>query len=223
MTAAVIVPTVGRPQNAEPFMSSLRATANKASAYAVHDHDDTATIEAWGAAGATLIDVSDHLELERPARFSERINIGYACTDEPWLFITGDDVLFRVGWLSNAAMVAGRDYHVIGTNDLGNPRVMAGQHATHLLIRRSYVDEMGASWDGPKVVCHEGYHHCYVDDEIVVVAKSRGVWAMALSSVVEHLHPWFGKADEDWVYKLGQKNIEADHWKFERRLTEWLG
>jgi len=221
-TTAVIVPVLGRPQNAAPFMASLRATAKTATVYAIHDAKDTETADAWATAGATLLDVNDHRELNRPGTFSEKVNVGYLRTDEPWLFITGDDVRFTVGWLSNAQLVASRYYHVVGTNDLGNPRVMAGQHATHLLIRREYVDECGASWDGPKVVCHEGYAHNYVDDEIVMVAKQRGAWLMALSSVVEHLHPWFGKSDEDWVYKLGQESADADRWKFERRLKDNL-
>ena len=76
-----------------------------------------------------------------------------------------------------------------------------GDHATHLLIPAAYIDEHGASWDGPKVVCHEGYRHWYVDDEIVTAAKQRGVWAMALGLQVEHLHPVWGKAENDDTYR----------------------
>jgi hypothetical protein len=43
---------------------------------------------------------------------------------------------------------------------------------------------------------------------------------MARSSVVEHLHPWFGKGKQDWVYELGQRNMHADEQLFERRLRE---
>ena len=58
---------------------------------------------------------------------------------------------------------------------MSNPRVISGEHGTHLLIRRSYIDEVGASWgtDGkgtPGEVCHDGYTHMYVDDEIVTAA-----------------------------------------------------
>jgi hypothetical protein len=218
--AAVIVPTLGRPQNAAPFMESLRATAREARAYVVHDPNDVATIEAWGAAGARLVDLGEHRDLDRPGSFAERINIGYAVSDEPWLLVTGDDVRFGVGWLSNALVIASRAYHVVGTNDLGTPRVVAGHHSPHPLIRREYVDEQGASWDGPKVLAHEGYRHWFVDDEIVTAAKLRSVWAMARSSVVEHLHPWFGKGKTDWVYELGQRNMHADEQLFERRLRE---
>jgi hypothetical protein len=111
---------------------------------------------------------------------------------------------------------------VVGTNDLGNPRVTSGEHATHLLIRRSYVDEHGASWDGPKTVCHEGYRHWYVDDEIVTAAKQRGTWAMALGSVVEHLHPMWGKGEPDEVYLAGQASAKADAELFQARCRQNL-
>jgi hypothetical protein len=107
---------------------------------------------------------------------------------------------------------------VVGTNDLANARVLAGEHATHLLIRRSYVDDVGSSWDGPKILAHEGYRHNFVDDELVTAAKQRGVWQMALGSVVEHHHPVFGKADDDDVYQLGQSFWETDWELYKQRL-----
>lgn len=209
---AVLVPVMRRPQNAAPFMASLRASTGLATVYAVADADDTETIAAWTAAGASVL-VRDGAE----GTFAEKVNYGYRNTDEPWVFIVGDDVRFHAGWLDHAQAIAGDTRHVIGTNDLGNPRVVAGDHATHLLIRRSYVDEQGASWDGPKIVAHEGYRHWYVDDEIVTAAKQRGVWAMALGSVVEHLHPAWGKADTDDVYGLGQAHASEDQAVFEKR------
>lgn len=211
---SVIVPVMRRPQNAEPFMTSLRATTGLATVYAVHSQGDTDTANAWRQAGATLLEV----DLGQPGTFAEKVNFGYQHSDDPWLFLCGDDVHFRPGWLDHAIQAAGGQYHVVGTNDLGNPRVIAGEHATHLLIRRSYVDGLGASWDGPKVVCHEGYHHWYVDDEIVTVAKQRGTWTMARESVVEHLHPAWGKAEGDEIYELGQSHAAEDEALFQERL-----
>ncbi len=92
------------------------------------------------------------------------------------------------------------DADVVGTNDLLNPRVMRGEHATHMLIRRSYIDEIGSSWDGPGIVAHEGYHHWYVDDEIVMAAKLRGRFQAAVGSHVQHFHPMGGKVPDDEVY-----------------------
>jgi hypothetical protein len=215
---AVIVPVLGRPEHAEPFMASLRASTGLATCYAVCDEADTEAALAWKQAGAEVLVWGG--DGDRPGTFAEKVNYGYAYTDEPWLFLVGSDVQFHPGWLDHAQAVAGDSYHVVGTNDLGNPRVTSGEHATHLLVRRSYVDEVGASWDGPGILCHEGYRHWYVDNEIVTAAKQRGVWAMALASKVEHLHPLFGKGDDDEVYRIGQAHAPTDKATFERRARE---
>lgn len=210
---AVLVPAI-RHTNAQRFMDSLRASSGLAQAYAVASPEETEQIAAWKASGAEVIVEPD------VATFAQRINAGYRHTAEPWLFVTGDDVRFHAGWLDHAQAVAGDRYHVVGTNDLANPRVTAGDHATHMLIRRTYVDDVGASWDGPKAVAHEGYRHWYVDDEIVAAAKLRGVWAMALGSRVEHRHPLYGTAEPDEVYELGQRHAEADRQLFEGRWAD---
>jgi hypothetical protein len=217
---AVIVPVLRRPQNAEPFMRSLRASTGLATAYAVADADDLDTIAAWRAAGAQVI-VADAVDGEPLRTFAKKVNLGYAKTAEPWLFVVGDDVRFHPGWLDHGQHVAEiLEADVIGANGLGNERELRGEHAAHLLIRRSYVDEHGASWDGSGVVAHEGYGHWFVDDEIVTAAKQRGKWQMALGAVVEHRHPLF-RADvsEDEVYALGQASAEADRDLFRSRLA----
>lgn len=215
---AVVVPVLRRPQNAAPFMRSLRASTGLATVYAVADRDDAETGAAWAAAGAKVLLVDfDHL-----GTFPEKVNVGYAGTTEPWLFLAGDDVQFHPGWLDWAQHTAGDRFHVVGTNDLGNPRVLAGEHATHLLVRRKYVAGMGASWDGPGVVAHEGYRHWAVDDEIVTTAKARGVWTPCLDAVVEHLHPYLNKGEMDEVYKLGEANAQADVALFRSRVQEYL-
>jgi hypothetical protein len=73
------------------------------------------------------------------------------------------------------------------------------------------------------VVCHEGYRHWFVDDEIVWTAKQRGVWAFAAGSIVEHLHPYWGKGEMDSVYALGQEHAEADKALFIARAAANTG
>jgi glycosyltransferase involved in cell wall biosynthesis len=209
---AVVVPVLERPQNAEPFMRSLRASTGRAKVYAVCSDD--ADVTAWQDAGATVV------KTDRVS-FAEKVNDAYAETSEPWLFLVGDDVRFHAGWLDHAQHVAvNTGAQVVGTNDLGTERVLRGEHATHMLIRRTYIDEQGASWDGPGVVCHEGYRHWYVDDEIVTAAKQRGVFAPALASVVEHLHPLFDKGVDDETYRRGQRHAGKDKVTFVRRMKE---
>jgi hypothetical protein len=223
---AVIVPVMRRPQNAEPFMASLRASdpTSQCRVFAICDAEDIETRRAWREAGAQVETVDFGEDEVRPGTFAEKVNAGYHFTGrldaEPWLLLVGDDVRFAPGWLDHAQHAARDGASVIGTNDLHNPRVTSGQHATHLLIRRSYVDEVGASWDGPKVVAHEGYGHWYVDDEIVTAAKQRGVWAFAKHARIEHLHPLWGLAENDEVYRLGQSHAETDRALFEARVAE---
>jgi hypothetical protein len=215
---AVLVPVMRRPANAAPFMDSIRATSPAAKVYAVADAGDYDTITAWREAGAAVL-IKRYAD-DRGGTFAEKVNFAADHTAEPWLFLCGDDVRFAPGWLEQAQQKArDTDCAVVGTNDLGNPRVMAGDHATHLLIARNYVDKVGASWDGPGVVCHEGYRHWFVDDEIVMAAKQRGQWAHAGMSIVEHLHPLWGKGDADEVYELGQSHAEHDGAVFHGRVA----
>lgn len=150
----VIVPVLHRPQNVKPFMDTLRASTGLAEAWFVCDPNDGEEIDTVRENGGRVI--------KHPGSFAEKVNAAYPHTKAPWVFLVGDDVLFQPAWLDHAQFVAKAfDGKVIGTNDLGNPRVMNGDHATHLLIARDYIDEQGASWDGPGVVCHEGYRHWY--------------------------------------------------------------
>jgi len=72
-------------------------------------------------------------------------------------------------------------------------------------------------------VCHEGYHHWFVDDEIVTVAKTRQTFQMALGAEVEHIHPMGGKAPNDEVYDLGAAKSELDEKHFKARFNKYVG
>lgn len=214
---AVVVPVMRRPQNAAPFMRSLRASTGLADVYAVTDAEDTATASAWLDEGAQVLVSS------RGSTFAQKVNHAALNCDRDWLFLTGDDVRFHPGWWDAALHTARTENaSVVGTNDLKNHRTVYGEHGTHLLVSRSYITETGASWDGPGVVCHEGYRHWFVDDEIVAAAKQRRVWAHAGASRVEHLHPIFGDAEFDDVYELGESHAKRDKALFEKRCREHM-
>jgi hypothetical protein len=212
---AVVVPVLNRPHRAEPFMASLLESTNNAAVYAVAEELDVETQKAWLVAKANLL-------WSPRTTFPEKVNYAYGITDEPWLFLTGDDVAFHIGWLDELLRVAAETgAQVIGSNDLANPRSEDGSHAPHMLISRRYIAEQGASWDGPGVVCHEGYRHMFVDDEIVTVAKQRGVFAFAKDAVVEHLHPVVEKSEVDATYRLGWSYAEVDKSRFAERMREY--
>lgn len=224
---AVIVPVAQR-DNAETFLSSLAASLTPAQhdrvwIYLMADDEDLPTLMAWEKHSRLYPSIifDHHRYLRTMGSFAEKVNRGYEISDEPWLFLVGDDVRFHKGWLDQAMQVARTGgKHVIGTNDLANPAVMAGHHATHMFISRSYVNDFGASLDGPGVICHEGYRHWYVDNEIVQLAVGRGMFAPCLASHVEHLHPLYGKGVMDDVYAIGQAAAAADAalWAQRRQL-----
>ena len=211
----VIVPVHHRPANAAPFMRSLRASTGLVDVVAVAMEDDVETIEAWRSEGVGVL-LSDRKS------FAHKVNVAFATVVTPWIFLVGDDVHFHPGWLDHLQWVAEKaGAKVVGSNDLGNPAVIAGTHATHMLIDSAYVQDVGASWDGPGIVTHDGYRHNFVDNEIVEAAKVRGVWSMALGSLVEHLHPaWDDRRVMDETYRLGQSTFERDHTLFEARYRE---
>lgn len=209
---AVVVPVMKRPASAEPFMRSLRASTGLATVYAVCDPGDSETYTAWLEAGAEVL-VSD-----RGHTFAQKANYALGKTSEDWLLLVGDDVKFHPGWWDHALDAARRDNaSVVATNDLGNARVMAGVHATHPVISRRYIEEQGASWDGPGSVCHEGYRHWYVDNEWTRVAQEHGVFTAALGSKIEHLHPIWGKGEVDDTYRKGEHSQQRDAALWERR------
>lgn len=221
----VIVPILGRAHHAAPFMESFRANTpeNRAVVLAVASLRDPvsdevflATKDAWRYTGAEVL-----LAATVGRSFAQKVNHAYHNTEEPWLLLVGSDVRFHPGWLTSALITAEMtDAKLIATNDLGNPRVMAGEHATHPLINREWIDSHGASWDGPGVVCHEGYAHQFVDNEWTAVARQAGVFAYSPLSILEHLHPVWQKSEDDDVYRLGQASFEADKALFiERALA----
>lgn len=200
---AVLVPT-DRPDGAEVLMQTLRASTGLATAYALVSAEDE-TAAAWRAAGAEVI--------VEPGWWSQRVNRALGQVEEPWIFLTNDDVKFHPGWFDQAVAVSvDRCYRVIGVNDFVTPVVQAGEHAFSVLVDREYAVTEGASWDGPGLA-HEGYRYWFLD-EIVAAAKQRGVWAMALGSTVER-----PPEDEGW----GRPPMAKDQQLFERRIKERFG
>lgn len=209
---AVVVPVLNRPHRAAPFMESLCASTDRARVYAVVNEVDAATRDAWIAARANVF-------VTTLTTFAEKVNYAYGLTGEAWLFMVGDDVVFHPEWADELLRVSDETGAlVVGANDLTGIRET---HAPHLLVSRQYVADQGASWDGPGVVCHEGYRHMFVDDEVVTVAKQRGVFAVAIDAIVEHLHPVVEKAEVDSTYQLGWSYAELDKSRFAERMREF--
>lgn len=209
----MLVPVLGRPKRIETLAADVAAaTPEPHRVLFIATRGDHATVQALKG--------HDHLIVDRPGSYAQKINAGYRHTDDPVLFMAADDLHFHPGWLPAALAHLG-PAEVVGTNDLGNPRTLRGEHACHNLFTRSYIEERSGVIDQPGVVLNEGYRHAYVDDEFVGTARHRGVWAFAETSVVEHLHPFFGKGDMDRTYRIGQSHNTAGRRLHERRRHLW--
>ena len=213
---AVLVPMLGRPHRVEPLLESITATTPGARVLFLLSTGDVAVHEAVTVAGA------DHLDIDGPScgDYARKINTGLRHTVEPLLFLGADDLRFHPGWLEAATAKLAPGVGVVGTNDLGSPRVIAGNHATHSLVTRDYAERFGTI-DEPGKILHEGYPHEYVDDELVGTAKHRGAWAFAVDSHVEHLHPAWGKAPTDGMYQRQRSRMAAGRPLYEARKHLW--
>lgn len=206
MTCVILVPALNRPHRVAPLLDGIAAaTPQQHSILFIVDPDDFAEQEAIRAAGGEMI--------VHGGSYAQKINAGVRNTDEPFIFFGADDLHFWPRWLARAAGLISDQVGVVGTNDIGNARVKRGDHATHSLVARWYAELGAIDGGGP---LHEGYGHCFVDDEFVETAKHRGAWAFARGSVVEHLHPDWGKGQRDGVYDKGQSTFVADRAHFRR-------
>lgn len=211
MSVAILIPVLRRPHRVGAVLRSIRASTPDARVLFICDPDDEQQQAAVTAAGETPVIYG--------GSYAVKINAGIKRTTEPLLFLGADDLHFHAGWLPAAASHMTGRIGVVGTNDLGNRRVVAGEHATHSLIARWYAD-LGTIDEAGKVL-HEGYRHCFCDDELVATAKHRGAWAFADDAVVEHLHPDWGKASRDAVYDKGQATFRWDRRVHRGRRHLW--
>lgn len=213
----IVVPVLRRPHRVAPLVASVRDNTPEAHRLLfVASPTDRAEIEAINAAGAEVLVMSaDH----RRGDYAKKINAAAAASTEPYVFTGADDLRFRAGWLTAALDKMADGAGVVGTNDLGSPRVIAGEHSTHSLVARWYID-LGTI-DEPGKIFHEGYWHEFVDDELVETAKRRGAYAHADDSHVEHLHPAWGKAQRDALHAQFAQRMAFGRRVYNRRRHLW--
>lgn len=215
MRVVIVVPVLARPHRVAPLIASVERATKDYRLLFVANESDTAEIEELQHCRADHIVVPDSR-----ISWACKINDGFRATTEEWIFTGADDLHFHPDWFPRALRWAEDGYHVIGTNDICNPRVMTGEHATHALFRRSYVEQFGTI-ERPGLVMHEEYRHDHADDEAIGTAKARGVYVHAFDSIVEHLHPMRGKSEDDDTYRLGRKFSQAGRQLFRKRSPLW--
>lgn len=212
----IVVPVLARPHRVAPLLADIEAaTPEPHRVLFVADVDDAPELAALRAAGAEFITV------DQPRNYAAKINAAYRSSTEPLLFSAADDLHYHPGWLTAARARLSDRIHVVGTNDLGNRRVMEGRHSTHTLFTREYIERRSGVLDQPNTVLCEMYPHDYVDDEFVGVAKARGTFVSASDSVVEHLHWAWGKGETDEVYEGAMRRREEGRAIHVRRRKMW--
>lgn len=214
MSVAILVPVLRRPQNVRPLLGSIRETTTvRHRVLFICDPDDRDEQKAIIRAGGELIAPGGN--------YAQKINAGFEATTEPWVLLGADDLRFHPDWFERAMRWATPTTGVIGTNDLCNPRVMTGEHSTHSLVRRSYIERESGVVDEPGKVLHEGYVHEYCDDELVQTAMARGRYVHAFDALVEHMHPLVNKAADDSTYQLGRLHTRQSRRTFAVRQRLW--
>ena len=216
----VLVPTWHRPASLIPLVRNITETTRTgAQVVIIAEADDEPTF-ALAADLAPALMVAN----TRKRNFAGATNTGYASATGDYIFTGSDDLRFYDGWdeAALAALEADPVLRVAGTNDLGNPGVLAGLTSTSHLIDRRYIDEVGAvAGQPPGMVVCEDYGHEYTDTELVATAKARGVFAPCLASIVEHRHTIFGKAPWDETYARTRAASAGDGAIFESRRHLW--
>lgn len=214
---AIIVPMLGRPHRVVPLLASIYQTVPGARIVFVvspHDAEVHAELDRVGAERITV-------PYEPWGDYARKVNAGYRYTTEPLLFTGADDIEFEPGWYEQASSHLEDGIGVVGTNDLGNPRVIAGDHSTHSLVTRAYADRYGTI-DGPGQIYHEGYWHDYCDTEMVETARYRHAYSHAHSARVRHRHPnWLPTVPVDASYLLQPQRMRAGRRVYLRRRHLW--
>jgi glycosyltransferase involved in cell wall biosynthesis len=217
---AILIPVLRRPQNIAPLVESVRKhTKEPFELIFIASPGDEKEINELSNQKQSYITL-DH-NFENKGDYARKLNTAFKSIEANWYFLGADDLKFHPGWFEAAMFTRDHtDACVIGTNDMGSPVVMSGQHATHSLVLRDYVLECGTIDERGKIL-HEGYQHNFVDSEFVETAKWRGAWAFAMNSKVEHLHPDWKKGKKDPVYAIGKSGWETDRQYFEKRKRLW--
>ena len=214
------MPVLSRPQSVAPLVDSIKETTQVPHTILfLCSPGDTEQIEACRKVKAKVKIVP--WEVGR-SEYPKKMNLGYKLTKGEFMLMGADDLTFQECWDINALEVAEQSgAGVIGTNDCANRHVMRGYFSTHALVRRSYVQEMGASLDGPGTLVSESYDHNYCDRELSHLAQSRGLWAFAKEAKIKHRHPLWRTASDDSTYAKGRTSSREDQENFYLRSEQW--
>jgi hypothetical protein len=197
MRTIVLVPSRGRPANAERCLASIRETArdHRTAALVLVDADDP-TLEDYRALDLPVWVVPPG------GRFTGALNHAAAALAEGYdaMGAFGDDVIFRTsGWdvkLSRVLHRPGIAY--------GDDRMHGERHPTAVFMSTEVYRALG--WLALPVV-----FHTWADDGWKRLGIEAGILRYMPSVILEHMHPFNGKAEDDATYRLVYSQATGDH------------
>jgi glycosyltransferase involved in cell wall biosynthesis len=213
---AVLIPTLGRPHKLKENVDNLFSVTGRDEIDIVFiiEPDDEASLKA-----------AEQLEClivlnERTKNYAGAINTAVNVLDHRYFYAAADDFNFHPNWLP-PLLEKSKQYGIVGSDDLGNPNVKAGNFAVSYLVSRWYIPYACIGY--PDCLVYEGYKHNYTDTELSQTAIHRGQYYFCAESVVEHMHPAWGKAGFDKTYErsLDQSLMDIDDAEFRRRSGLW--
>jgi hypothetical protein len=224
MVILIVIPVLNRPHRVQPLVENIYRSRRHLELHPVFvlspdDHEELEEVENSG---------EDYIVCDwQPERgdFARKTNLAANSFDDEWILAGADDLYFQPGWAEAAVSVATKTKkRFVSTNDRANPLVMRGDHATHPLVHRSYLQE--GTIDEPNKIYFEGYSHQCVDNEATATAKYRNEYVFAQSSVVEHHHPIYPRRGVrvplDSTYEKGLRDGKEDLALFKSRQHLWM-
>lgn len=219
----VVVPTYGRSGRMEPLARNiLENSQTPVKVFFVVEEDDAQSV---AEAERLNKDLVSFVLNARKKTYAGAVNTAarYLLPQGfDYLFLGADDLDFRTGWDVEALETAKETgAQVIGTNDLHNPYVLAGTHATHYLIDCRYLTREPYDPDMVGQVLYEGYDHNYTDTEFIGAAKAASIFAPCMTAVVEHRHPDWGMSPADATFAKTRAHLREDEALFNSRRHLW--
>jgi hypothetical protein len=212
---AILIPVLGRKNQIKNVLNSIKlATVVEHRVIFICSPRDSARSACLAATSAETITVP---WVPGRADFAKKINLAYEEVEADWYFQAATDLVFQPRW-DTLALEVGKSVGVVGTNDLGNPHVKRGHAATHILFSREYIETFGGTYDGSAKVFSEEYDHSFVDTEFVQTALLHGQFRPSIMSIVEHMHPHWGKGEMDSTYEKSVREFKEDAVIYNNRM-----
>ena len=148
------------------------------------------------------------------------INLGYLKTTEEFLLLGSDDIVFTQGWdLLMLDKMNDEKIGIVGGKD-DWPISQTGLHGSHLLVRRSYIEEFSGVEDEDNVIYSSSYQHFMTDIETEQTAMKRAAFA-SCEAVIEHNHYCRGTALNDSTYEIELPKSKPDELQYNLRRNKF--